>query len=540
MDKERIITRIMGEEDECPGYGIDLKTGKLFTTVEMKTAIDAMLVLMVPEEERYRFLNTRVTLMNAGQAYYEGAGEGGKIEYASPECLGPYELARYVTAGTRIISNGVESYLRDHRDIVFRVYKTNCGSDITSGTVAPTCGSHANYLMRRTVTYTELKEKLVPFVASRGGLTGNGWLAYWEDSLYFLFSQRSQAMADLPIESSNTTMNPLKPFINTRDEPHADKDRWRRLHDISGNHNLSEKQIVLKHGAFDCVLAAIEDGFLTPPPLPADPDCPDYTHASKRFNQDIACIDGILTTDGTRWTWLTYQRYYVTECKRYFAACPEALTDERKRVLALWEDTLNLCEAQDFASLARYLDWASHLWYFVRPAVKKLGFDWRAIFASGVWPGVPSEAKITSDRGIFSLRERLLQIIIEYNDINLTRSLYELLVAHGKIDRIFTDEEIQDAMDNPSAVRPSWRNKVIRWLRTHEPPNYIRTIYDIGWNKIGIRDARPDNPNQYRYGYAVNEDPYSPDFDGEAFERELAAQPEVTFSTDPNNFCDEE
>ncbi len=209
--------------------------------------------LFVPVARRYAA--TSVFLTNGGRLYLD---VGNHPEYATPECTSIADLLVAERAGDDLLvaladeARAAED--AEGRDTEFTLVKNNIDS------FGNTYGSHENYLVDRDTDPGHLAAWLVPFLVARQAIAGAG---RWRRGA-FTVSQRCDALAD--VVSANTTRS--RPLINTRDEPHADPGRWRRLHVIAGDSNLDESTARLRWAATELVLRLAETG--RPAPLALD------------------------------------------------------------------------------------------------------------------------------------------------------------------------------------------------------------------------------------------------------------------------------
>lgn len=408
-----------------------------------------------------RFRVPRAILLNQGQMYVDSNTQ---IEYATPECLGAEQLALYETAGLDIVAYALKKFNDASANELapIKIYKTNRGAVIYDNAFLgdESCGSHANYLTMRRVSLPELYRLWLPFLQTRWCVNGNGWIDFFDQQyIHFLFSQRADVMKHEKLLGTTGTM---KPLVHNRDEPLARDDVWRRLHDVSENANMSQKQLFLKYAVSDIVLAMIEaENFLREPP---------HFH-EKRYNANevCRCFNGDIfghvhleCEDGTRHGFLDVQEFYIEEALRFFREGRATLTDERRRALELWQSVIDAMRRRDLKYLARFLDWAALLRQF-ELLFAKLGLDFGAFCdmetdARGRLVRYPAGREIRWDSTVprknkqsAKLLPYLLEYIVQYADVETERSPYGVLAAHGALDTLFTREEIAQAVLNPPA-----------------------------------------------------------------------------------------
>ena len=193
--------------------------------------------------------SSNVFLRNGARLYLD---VGSHPEYATPECDDIRELVIHDKAGERILEGllvDAERRLREE-GIAGDVYLFKNNTDSAGNSY----GCHENYLVGRHGEFTRLADILIPFLVSRQIICGAGKVLQTPRGAVYCVSQRAEHIWEGV--SSATTRS--RPIINTRDEPHADAERYRRLHVIVGDSNMSETTTLLKLGATDLVLRMIE------------------------------------------------------------------------------------------------------------------------------------------------------------------------------------------------------------------------------------------------------------------------------------------
>src|SRR3954452_21536064 len=192
-----------------------------------------------------------VILTNGARFYVDHAHP----EYSSPETTNPRDAVIWDKAGERIMTEAARRSLMVPGTPTINLYKNNTDNKGSS------YGTHENYLMRRETPFADIVRHLTPFFVSRQVVCGAGRVGIGQDGRTsgFQISQRSDFFeVEVGLE---TTLK--RPIINTRDEPHADPEKWRRLHVIIGDATMAEISTYLKVGTTALVLAMIEDGFLS-------------------------------------------------------------------------------------------------------------------------------------------------------------------------------------------------------------------------------------------------------------------------------------
>jgi proteasome accessory factor PafA2 len=343
-------------------------------------------------------------------------------------------LARSMLAARRLVEPGQE--------IV--VYKNNSDGKGNS------YGTHENYLVDRAVPFAQLVRNLLPWFVSRQVFTGAGKVGS-ENGAAAVDYQLSQR-ADFFEEEVGLETTLKRPIVNTRDEPHADPQQYRRLHVIAGDANLCEVATYLKVGTTAIVLAMIEDGFIT-----KDLSIIGPVNAMRTVSHDPSCRAAVELLDGGRITAVELQWEFLRLAQKYadetgLDACGgESVGND---VLDRWEATLSALE-RDPMLLDGKLDWVTKLSLF-RAYMDRDGLDW-------------SDPKLS-----------LLDL--QYSDVRPDRSLYERLVRAGKVERLVTEEAVHDAMTvPPSTTRAYFRGECLaRWPDSVVAANWDSVILDVG------------------------------------------------------------
>ena len=345
-----------------------------------------------------------IILTNGARLYVDHAHP----EYSTPECTNPRDVVTWEKAGDQIILDASRFASAVPGAAPLRLYKNNTDNKGAS------YGSHENYLMRRSTPFADIVRHLTPFFVSRQVVCGAGRVGVGQDGREdgFQLSQRADYFeVEVGLE---TTLK--RPIINTRDEPHADPDKYRRLHVIIGDANLAEISTYLKVGTTSLVLAMIEDRFVTGSLAVDQP-----VRSLHAVSHDPS-LRHLLTVDGRTLTAVQLQMEYLDLAKKYvedrYGADADAQTTD---VLARWESVLDRLETDPFLC-ARELDWVAKL-QLLNQFRDRDGLDW-------------DDAK--------------LQLIdLQYSDVRPDKGLYHRLVRLDRMDRLITDEEVSAAMHHP-------------------------------------------------------------------------------------------
>ena len=303
-------------------------------------------------------------------------------------------------------------------------------------------GSHENYLISRKLEFPILVKQLVPFLVTRQILVGAGKTHPHGGPLpgstdpqattgipSYSFSQR----ADHIWEAASTSTSRTRPLINTRDEPHADASRYRRMHVINGDSNMAEPTVLLKIVSTDLVLRMLEDRFpVTSLELASVPQ------ALRTISHNLTGTAAFETTDGQRYTALSLQRHYLDAARQYITQ----YGTHHYRVdyaLDLWQRTLDAIETGDYSSIDTEIDWA----------IKKKLLD--AYIARSNAAGTPTDYASA----------RIQQLDLAYHDIDPHRGVYHALARRGAITTLLPPDAAQRAMQEPPATRARLRSQFV-------------------------------------------------------------------------------
>ena len=378
-----------------------------------------------------------VILTNGARLYVDHAHP----EYSSPEVTTPRDAVRWDKAGEQIMATAVRAITANPGLGPVNLYKNN-----TDGK-GQSYGTHENYLMSRATPFAEIVRHLVPFFVSRQVFTGAGRVgigAESETAGYQLTQRADFFEVEVGLE---TTLK--RPIINTRDEPHASADKYRRLHVIIGDANLCEVATLLKLGTTSLVLAMIEDRALTRDLAVERP-----VSSLRAVSHDpslktlLTLRDGMtLTAVQLQWAFFEQARAYVDD---RFGSEPDADTAE---VLARWESVLTRLEA-DPMTCARELDWVAKLSLLQ-------GFRDRE--------GLPWDS------------HRLQLIDLQYSDVRPEKGLYHRLLARDRVDRVVDEADVHAAVaDPPEDTRAYFRGRCLaKYGRDVAAASWDSVIFDV-------------------------------------------------------------
>jgi len=375
-----------------------------------------------------------VILTNGARLYVDHAHP----EYSAPEVTNPLDAVVWDKAGERVMEEAAERAASVPGTAPMQLYKNNVDGKGAS------YGSHENYLMARDTPFTSVINGLTPFFASRQVICGSGRVGIGQagEKPGFQLSQRSDYVeVEVGLE---TTLK--RGIINTRDEPHADADKYRRLHVILGDANLAETSTYLKLGTTGLVLDMIERGVRLDDLKLADP-----VQAVHDISHDPGLARTVELSDGRRFTGLDLQRAYHERAVEHV----EQHGDQAdKEVARTWGEVLDLLSG-DPMDCADRLDW---------PAKLGLLENYRSRDNLG-W-GSP----------------RLHMIDLQYSDVRMGKGLYNRLVARGSMRRLVSEEQVREAVTNPPEdTRAYFRGRCLeRYPQAVAAASWDSVIFDLG------------------------------------------------------------
>ena len=365
-------------------------------------------------------------------------------EYATPECDNVLELVTHDKAGERIIERlSVTAEKKMRVDGFFgkiSVFKNN------TDTPGNTYGCHENYLMDRRVSFRQLASQLIPFFVTRQVFTGAG-KAIRTDRGKYVISQRAQHIRE-EISIATTT---ARGIINTRDEPHADREKYRRLHVIVGDSNMSEFATFLKVGTTAIVLRMIEDNFIRQRLALRN-----SVKAIQEISTDTSCKRNIELENGKRLSAVELQWQYFECAKQYFEqAESDPITEQ---VMDKWEYVLKRLEEKPLL-LDRELDWV----------IKKKLIETYVASRNLKWDS-----------------NDVLMLDLQYHNIrkegeSKKTGLYYKLDRDDRVERIVTDEQVDKAMHlPPETTRAKFRGRFVKLA------NERKILCGVNWSYIQL------------------------------------------------------
>ena len=364
--------------------------------------------------------SSNVFLRNGGRLYLD---VGSHPEYATPECDSVVDLISHDKAGERILEGLLV-------DAVRRLSAEGVAGDIylfknNTDSAGNSYGCHENYLVPRHQDLGRLTDILTPFLVTRQLICGAGKVLPTPRGVVYCVSQRAEHIW----ESVSSATTRSRPIINTRDEPHADAERFRRLHVIVGDSNMSETTTLLKVGSTGLVLRMIEAGV-----VPQDMTLDNPVRAIREVSHDMTGRGRVRLASGRELSALQIQHEYLDRVRDFTSR--NGLDAAGERVLELWERALAAIETGNLDKIAREIDWVTKYQLIER---------YRAAH------DLPLSAA------------RIAQLDLAYHDIRRGRGRYYLLQRDGAVERVTRDLDIFTAKEvPPQTTRAKLRGDFIR------------------------------------------------------------------------------
>jgi proteasome accessory factor A len=401
-------------------------------------------------DEVSRYLFRRVVAWGRSSNVFLGNGSrlyldvGSHPEYATAECDSIREVVIHDKAGERILEGLAEEAQQrvadEGIDGDIYVFKNNTDSAGNS------YGCHENYLIGRTGEFGLISDMLIPFLISRQLICGAGKLTSGHKRATYCVSQR----ADHIWEGVSSATTRSRPIINTRDEPHADAEKFRRLHVIVGDSNMSETTTLLKVGSADLVLRMAEAGVAM-----RDLALENPIRAIREMSHDMTGRRTVRLADGRSMSALDMQTEYLTRVRSF--AEREGMTEgTHGRVLELWARTLRAVESGNLALVEREIDWV---------------IKWRMIERYAAKHRLPLDDP------------RLAQLDLAYHDINRRRGLFYLLQRRGLVTHEAPDLEVFRAKTvPPQTTRARLRGEFVKAAQAK------RRDFSVDWVHLKLND----------------------------------------------------
>lgn len=375
-------------------------------------------------------------LLNGARLYVDHAHP----EYSGPECGDPLEAALHDKAGERVMARAAAEsnrILPDGQRLL--LHKNNSDGKGNS------YGAHENYLVARSVPFGQIVSHMTAHFVSRQILTGSGKIGSenHRNPVDYQITQR----ADFFEEEIGLETTLKRPIINTRDEPHSDPGKYRRLHVINADATMSQVQNLVKLGAASLLLMALEDGFMDEPVHLEDP-----VASMTSVSHDLTMNESVPRRDGSLTTALELQWHYFDIAERYVASTD--LAPSYKQVIAEWRSLLDDIESGPDAVSDR-LDWAAKLTLLEGYRARDgLGWD----------------------------DPKLGLIGLQFHDVDPQRGLFHRLERSGMVRTLFGTDEIEDATTTPpESTRAYFRGECIRRFGSAVvAANWDSLVFDTG------------------------------------------------------------
>ena len=384
--------------------------------------------------------SSNVFLENGARLYLD---VGSHPEYATPECDSIYDCTVHDKAGERKLEElliGAEQRLKEE-GIRGTIYLFKNNTDFAGNSY----GCHENYLTRRNAEPDKYQQHLIPFLVSRQIFTGSGQVLQTARGPIFSITQRAEHIW----ESMSSATTRSRPIINTRDEPHADAEIYRRLHVIVGDSNMSEYTTFLKLGSTACMLRMIESNAVTLRDLTLE----NPMRAIRDFSHDITCRMKVRLESGRELSALDIQREYLN-CALKFADT-HGFTEQEMKALEMWEHCIATIE-NDPLKLGTEIDWV----------IKHNLIE-----------------AFRSKHGLALDDARVQSLDLQYHDIRQDRGVFYRMQARSMVERICKDEDIIAAMDiAPQTTRARLRSEFI--IAAKEK----KRDYTVDWVHLKIND----------------------------------------------------
>ncbi len=379
-----------------------------------------------------------VILTNGSRLYVDHAHP----EYSTPECTGPRDVVLWDKAGEHVMRRAAWLASQVPRSPQIMLYKNNVDNKGAS------YGAHENYLMARATPFGEIVQHLVPFFVTRQAMCGAGRVGRRQDGSEsgFQVSQRADYFeVEVGLE---TTLK--RPLVNTRDEPHADPDKYRRLHVIVGDANLAEISTFLKLGTTSLVLQMIEDRALQ-----VDLTLERPVRELRDVSYDPTLRHLLTLRDGRRMTAVQLQWEYLDQARKHVDKTMGSDVDtETAEVLERWASVLDRLEADPMLCSAE-LDWVAKL-SLLESYRERDGLDWD--------------------------HPKLQLVDLQYADVRMAKGLYNRLAARGSMKRLVREDEVTAAMTAPPEdTRAYFRGRCLeRYPAEVAAASWDSVIFDVG------------------------------------------------------------
>ncbi len=383
--------------------------------------------------------SSNVFLENGSRLYLD---VGSHPEYATAECDSLYDIVAHDKAGERILESLLHSAEQrlEEEGIRGQIYLFKNNTDSAGNSY----GCHENYLVGRQGDFQRVIDTLIPFFVTRQVYAGAGKLLQTARGTVFCLAQRSEHIWE-GISSATTRSRPI---INTRDEPHADAEKYRRLHVIAGDSNMSEYVTFVKVGTTAALLQMLEDDVVF-----RDLSLENPIRAIREISHDITCRRRVRLANGRELSALDVQWEYLERVMKYGRNVGFPVQVER--AVEMWEYLLTGLE-KDPMSLHREVDWVA---------------KYRLI------------DRYREQRHLSLSSPQMALVDLSYHDINRDRGLYYVLERRGLVERVVTDEAIAKAVTTPPATtRARLRGAFIKEAKSR------KRDFTVDWVHLKLND----------------------------------------------------
>ena len=387
-----------------------------------------------------------VILTNGARLYVDHAHP----EYSTPEVTNPRDAVIWDKAGERVMAAAAMHAAATIPGAAgIQLYKNNTDNKGAS------YGCHENYLMRRQTPFADIVRHLTPFFVTRQVFAGAGRVGIGQDGRQhgFQISQRADFFeVEVGLE---TTLK--RPIINTRDEPHADPERYRRLHVIIGDANMSEVATYLKVGTTTLILAMIEERWFADTGVDLAVDAP--VASLRAVSHDSTLQHQVTLRDGRRLTAVQLQMEFLEQARKFVQdRYGDDVDEQTADVLTRWEAVLEAL-ASDPMSLSGQLDWVAKL-ELLQGYRDREGLDWDA--------------------------HKLQLVDLQYTDVRPDKGLYNRLIARGRMQRLVSDAEIDCAVgEPPEDTRAYFRGRCLaKYADDVAAASWDSVIFDVGRDSL--------------------------------------------------------
>ncbi len=397
--------------------------------------------------------SSNVFLKNGARLYLD---VGSHPEYATPECDSIYELVVHDRAGEEIMRQ-LATYAQERLNLdgnrgEIYVFKNN------TDTAGNSYGCHENYLVSRKEELNKYTEALIPFLVSRQIYSGAGKIQQTPRGPQYRISQRAEHIWEGV--SSATTRS--RPIINTRDEPHADAERYRRLHVIVGDSNMSEYATYLKVGACSIVLRMLEE----PSVVLRDMTLDNPIRAIREISEDLTCRHEVRMANARMLSALDIQREYYDRALEFAEKFP--LNTGERQALKMWGHCLTQIE-KDPLGLDRECDWV----------IKHNLLD-----AFGSRYGIPlNHPKMACLDLLYHDMYDIQASSSDASQVNKSRGLFHQFTRRGVVEKICLEDDVKHAVENPpQTTRARLRGEFVR--RAQES----KRDFTVDWVHLKLND----------------------------------------------------